>query len=73
LPFQRLVKESTQSYEYYKQYRFQITALLALQDAAEANLVGLFEDINICAIQRVTIMTKDMQLARRIREEMIRK
>ena len=42
---------------------------MALQEAAEANLVGLFEDTNLCAIhgKRVTIMPKDMQLARRIR------
>ena len=75
LPFQRLVKELTQTYEYRKQYRFQITALMALQGAAEAYLVGLFEDTNICAIhaKRVTIMAKDMQLARRIRGEMILK
>ena len=34
-------------------------------------LVGLFEDTNLCAIhaKRVTIMPKDIQLARRIRGE----
>ncbi len=44
-------------------------ALLALQEASEAFLVGLFEDTNLCAIhaKRVTIMPKDMQLALRIR------
>jgi len=33
--------------------------------------VGLFEDTNLCAIhaKRVTIMPRDMQLARRIRGE----
>ena len=46
---------------------------MAFQDAPEASIVGLFEDINICAIQRVTIMAKNMQLARRIREEKILK
>ncbi|EFA82988.1 predicted protein [Heterostelium album PN500] len=42
----------------------------ALQEASEAYLVGLFEDTNLCAIhaKRVTIMPKDMQLARRIRD-----
>ena len=51
--------------------RFQSQAILALQEAAEAYLVGLFEDTNLCAIhaKRVTIMPKDMQLARRIRGE----
>ncbi|TXG53193.1 hypothetical protein EZV62_022362 [Acer yangbiense] len=39
--------------------------------AAEAYLVGLFEDTNLCAIhaKRVIIMPKDIQLARRIRGE----
>ncbi|KAB5547543.1 hypothetical protein DKX38_010949 [Salix brachista] len=51
--------------------RFQSHAVLALQEAAEAYLVGLFEDTNLCAIhaKRVTIMPKDIQLARRIRGE----
>jgi histone H3 len=51
--------------------RFQTTALHALQEAAEAYLVGLFEDTNLCAVhaKRVTIMPKDIQLARRIRGE----
>jgi histone H3 len=49
----------------------QSTALLALQEAAEAYMVGLFNDTNACAIhaKRVTIMPKDMQLAQRIRGE----
>ena len=43
----------------------------ALQEAAESYLVGLFEDTNLAAIhaRRVTIMPKDIQLARRIRGE----
>lgn len=51
--------------------RFQSTAILALQEATEAYLVGLFEDTNLCALhaKRVTITPKDMQLARRIRGE----
>jgi histone H3 len=46
-------------------------AIMALQEAAEGYLVGLFEDTNLCAIhaRRVTINPKDMQLARRIRGE----
>jgi histone H3 len=68
-PFQRLVREISQ--DFGKELRFQSTAILALQEAAEAYLVGLFEDTNLCAIhaKRVTIMTKDLQLARRIRGE----
>jgi histone H3 len=67
LPFQRLVREIASSF--LDNVRFQSTALLALQEAAEAYLVGLMEDTNMCAIhaKRVTIMPKDMQLARRIR------
>lgn len=72
LPFSRLVREIAQQMcSPGWQIRFQSTAILALQEAAEAYLVGLFEDTNLCAIhaKRVTIMTKDMQLARRIRGE----
>ncbi len=49
--------------------RWQSHAIMALQEAAEAFLVHLFEDANLCAIhaKRVTVMQKDIQLARRIR------
>lgn len=69
LPFQRLVREIAA--EYKNDLRFQSTAIGALQEAAEAYLVCLFSDTNMCAIhaKRVTIMPKDMQLARRIRGE----
>lgn len=71
LPFQRLVRELAQ--ECKAELRFQSTAILALQEASEAYLVSLFEDVNLCAIhsKRVTIMTKDIQLARRIRGEKV--
>jgi histone H3 len=51
--------------------KFRSAALGALQEATEAYLVALFEDTQMCAIhaKRVTIMPKDMQLARRIRGE----
>jgi histone H3 len=67
LPFQRLVREIAQDFK--TDLRFQSTAILALQEAAEAYLVQLFEDSNLCCIHRgrVTIMPKDIQLARRIR------
>ena len=66
---QRLVREIAQDFK--SDLRFQGSAVLALQEAAEAYLVGLFEDTNLCAIhaKRVTIMPKDIQLARRIRGE----
>ena len=69
LPFQRLVREIAQDFK--TDLRFQSSAVLALQEASESYLVGLFEDTNLCAIhaKRVTIMPKDMQLARRIRGE----
>lgn len=69
LPFQRLVREI--SHNCIAELRFQSSALLALQEAAEAYLVGLFNDSNFCAIhaKRVTVLPKDMQLARRIRGE----
>jgi histone H3 len=69
LPFQRLVREIAQ--EFKTDLRFQSSAIAALQEASEAYLVGLFEDTNLCAIhaKRVTIMPKDIQLARRIRGE----
>ena len=68
-PFQRLVREVAQDYK--ADLRFQSSAVMALQEASEAYLVGLFEDTNLCAVhaRRVTIMPKDMQLARRIRGE----
>ena len=69
LPFQRLVRQIAQDFK--TDLRFQTTAILALQEASEAYLVGLFEDTNLCAIhaKRITIMPKDIQLARRIRGE----
>ncbi len=69
MPFQRLVREIAQDFK--ADVRFQSSAILALQEAAEAYLVGLFEDTNLCAIhaKRITIMPKDIQLARRIRGE----
>ena len=69
LPFQRLVREIAQDFK--GDLRFQSTAILANQEAAESYLVGTFEDANLCAIhgKRVTIMPKDIQLTRRIRGE----
>ena len=69
LPFQRLVREIAQDYK--SDLRFQSAAVAALQEASESYLVSLFEDTNLCAIhaKRVTIMNKDIQLARRIRGE----
>jgi histone H3 len=71
LPFQRLVREIAN--EFRTDLRFQGSAVLALQEASEAYMAGLFGDTNLCAIhaKRVTIMPKDLQLARRIRGERV--
>jgi histone H3 len=68
-PYQRLVREVCQ--EYKQEVRFTADALLALQTATEAYLVGIMEHTNLCAIhaKRVTIMPKDIVLARKIRSE----
>lgn len=69
LPFQRLVHVIAQDFK--TDLLFQSRMVLALQEAAETYLVGLFEDTNPCAIHAkyVTIMPKDIKLARRIRGE----
>ena len=69
LPFERVVREIAQDIK--TDLRFQSAAILCLQEATEAYLVGLLDDANLCAIhaRRVTIMPKDIQLARRIRGE----
>ena len=71
-PAARQVREITQTYNSTPadgEKRWQAEALLALQEACEFYMVHLFEDSNLCAIhaKRVTIMVKDIQLARRIR------
>ena len=69
LPFQRLVREIAQDFK--TGLRFQSVAVLCLQEAVEAYLVRLFDDANLCAIhaRRVTLMPRDIMLARRIRGE----
>ena len=84
LPFTRLVRELTEDYlksqprvkahfEKGRGYiRYQLDAIGALQEVAEAYLIGLFKDTNLCAIhaRRVTIMPKDMLLVQRVRGEL---
>nr|6QLD_a Chain a, Histone H3-like centromeric protein CSE4 [Saccharomyces cerevisiae S288C] len=70
IPFARLVKEVTDEFTTKDQdLRWQSMAIMALQEASEAYLVGLLEHTNLLALhaKRITIMKKDMQLARRIR------
>ena len=67
LPFQRLVREIAG--EFQNDLRFQASAIIALQEATEAYMVSIFEDSNLCAIhaKRVTVMPKDLALAKRLR------
>jgi histone H3 len=69
LPFQRLVREIARVIK--PDLRFQTTAVHALQEASEAHLVSMFEDANRCAMHahRVTLMVRDIKLARKIRRE----
>lgn len=74
IPFARLVKEVTDQFTTEEQQlRWQSMAILALQEASEAYLVGLLEHTNLLALhaRRITIMRKDMQLARRIRGQFL--
>ena len=66
-PFQRVVRDIALKYK--KDVRFQSTAVLALQEASEAYMVGMFEDTNLAALhaKRVTILPRDLALARRLR------
>ena len=68
-PFGRLIREIARNQK--EGIRFCSSAVAALHEAAEAYLAGLFEDTNLCAVhaKRVTIMPRDIQLARRIRGE----
>ena len=66
-PFKRLVREIATAFK--QDLRFQSSAIAALQEAAEANLITIFEDSNLVAIhcKRTTIYPKDIALVRRIR------
>ena len=67
LPFQRSIQEIAQNFQ--TDIHFQSSAIIALQEAGEAFLVGLFEQANLCAVhaKKVTVMPKDIQIAWRIR------
>ena len=76
LPFQRLVREIAQKYSLYDgtdgtALRFQSDALMALQEAAEAYLIELMADTNLCAIStnRKGIQRKDMKFAQHLRRD----
>ncbi|XP_073905443.1 histone H3-like centromeric protein A isoform X2 [Castor canadensis] len=69
LPFGRLAREICTKFTRGVDFSWQAQALLALQEAAEAFLVHLFEDAYLLSLHagRVTLFPKDVQLARRIR------
>ena len=68
-PFQRLVRELAGNYK--DNLRFASSAVAAIQEATESYVVSLLSDTNLCAIhsRRVTIMPRDLHLARRLRGE----
>lgn len=66
-PFLRILKQIAK--EHNDEMRWNSQAVQALQEAAEAYIVGVFEDTSLCAVhaKRQTILKKDMDLARRLR------
>ena len=68
LPFQRLVREIAADLQTDIFPKFKSTSLSALQESTESFLCNFLETTNMCAIHsnRVTLMVKDIQLARRI-------
>lgn len=68
-PFQRLVRELATGHK--DSLRFSASGLQALQESVESYVTGLLSDSNLCALhaKRVTLMTRDLALARRLRGE----
>lgn len=76
--FSRLVREITQDIPgphkqklHATSFRYQASAIEALQHAIEAMIVDLFDDANLCAIhaKRVTLWPRDIKLALRLRKK----
>ena len=67
LPFQRLVRYLCD--KRHDSMRWQQAALEALQEAAEAYLIEVLQQANLCALhgRRVTVQVRDIRLTRRIR------
>jgi len=74
-PFQHVVRKIAQTMFKNKDLRFRSLAVLALHEAAEAYMIGVFEDTNLAALhaKRVTIMPRDILLARRLRGKIFTK
>jgi histone H3/H4 len=71
LPFARVVKEETERYAGTSEFKWNSDAIEALQEGAEAYLISVMHDAYLCSLhaKRVTLMVKDIQLARRIQGE----
>ena len=72
--FSKLVYDITDTIFPEQSIRFSLRGIAALHVASEDYLIGLFEDSYLCALhaKRVTLMKKDMTLARRLRGDMIK-
>ena len=72
--FAKVVSDITETMYPKQNYKFSLRGIAALHIAAEDYLIGLFEDSYLCALhaKRVTLMQKDMTLARRLRGDLIK-
>ena len=72
--FSKLVRDITETMFPEQEIKFSLRGLAALHVASEDYLVSLFEDSYLCALhaKRVTLMKKDMTLARRLRGDFIK-
>jgi histone H3/H4 len=69
LTVKMMSNDNSPKLKFKKEVHFQSTAVLTLQEAAEAYMVGMFEDTNLAALhaKHVTILPRDLALARRLR------
>ena len=72
--FTRVVNSVTETLFPNQGFRFSLRGIAALHVASENFLVSLFEDSLLCALhaKRVTLMRKDMTLARRLRGDFLK-
>jgi histone H3 len=73
-PFRRLLKEMVYDQSNGKvAHNFASAAVTCIQEATESYLVSLLSDANLCALhaKRVTLMPKDLHLARRLRGDRV--
>lgn len=72
--FSTLVQDVVQTMFPTQGYKFSLRGIAALHVASEDYLIGLFEDSYLCALhaKRITLMKKDMNLARRLRGDFLK-